>query len=45
MRALDLRLRRDPATVHRTMHRFWFYAFYFFGFPLAGGMSRERAQP
>jgi len=26
------------------MPRIWFYAFFFFGFPPAGGLSRERAQ-
>jgi hypothetical protein len=39
----DLPRRIDPATV-AGMQRFWFFAFYVFGFPPAGGSSREHAR-
>jgi hypothetical protein len=40
-----LRPAADPAKVTDTMHRSGFYAFWFFGFPPAGGLSPERVQP
>jgi hypothetical protein len=35
----------DPAKVRFIMHCSGFYAFWFFGFPLSGGLSPERVQP
>jgi hypothetical protein len=35
----------DPGYSAAMKRAFWFYAFYFFGFPAFGGMSRERVQP